>query len=103
MKRSALGLLLPLMIAASAAHAANTLVVTASNATSNQLLVYNLAGKLVQTVPVQGKGGASGNAHGIAALEDMLAVVNAGSDSVAILQRKNNDFAMKQLVPTAPK
>jgi hypothetical protein len=103
MKKTTLGLMLPLMFAATSAYAANTLVVTASNAPANQLLVYDLAGKLVQTVPVQGKGGASGNSHGIASLEDMLAVVNAGSDTVAILQRKNENFQMKQLVPTAPK
>jgi len=50
----------PLMGAAGAVWAAadpNALVVTASNTTSNQLLVYNTSGALIQTLPTNGQGG----------------------------------------------
>jgi hypothetical protein len=83
-----------------AAADSNALVVTASNATKNQLLVYNTAGKLIQTVSTQGTGGASGNAGGIEANGNTIAVVNFGSQSVAMFERVNNGFQMTQLVPT---
>jgi hypothetical protein len=98
------GILIPLIAAATAVHAdtdRNPLVVTASNATSNQLLVYNSSGKLMQTVSTQGQGGASGNAGGIQAKGNLVAVVNFGSQSVSIFERQNDGFQMKQLVPTA--
>ena len=75
-------------------------MVTASNAAKNQLLVYNAGGQLIQTVSTQGKGGASGNAGGIEAKGNMVAVVNFGSQSVSIFERRNNGFHMRQLVPT---
>ncbi|HXN45717.1 MAG TPA: hypothetical protein VN893_03695, partial [Bryobacteraceae bacterium] len=46
---------------------ANTLVVTASNTTQNQLMVYDTTAKSVQTISTHGQGGVSGNAGGIAA------------------------------------
>jgi hypothetical protein len=52
-------------------HDANAVVVTASNAATNQLLVYDTTGKLLQTVPTQGQGGVSGNAGGIATSDGM--------------------------------
>lgn len=79
----------------------NAVVVTASNGSTNQLLVYTLNGQLVQTVPTQGAGGASGNAGGIAGQGTQVAVVNFGSQNVSILDRKNNGFQMKQLIPAA--
>ena len=56
-------ILLPLVGAASAALAADpdALIVTASNTASNQLLVYNPTGQLVQTLATKGQGGVSGN------------------------------------------
>jgi hypothetical protein len=98
------GILIPLIAAATAVHAdtdRNALVVTASNAAGNQLLVYNSGGKLIQAVSTQGQGGASGNAGGIQAKGNLVAVVNFGSQTVSILERQNNGFQMKQLVPTA--
>ena len=80
---------------------AGTLVVTASNATANQLLVYDTTGKPVQTISTQGQGGASGNAGGIAAQGGLVAVVNFGSKSVAVFQRFGNGFQFRQLIPTA--
>ncbi len=78
----------------------DTLVVTASNATKNQLLVFNSNGKLIQTLATQGQGGASGNAGGIEAKGDLVAVVNFGSQTVSIFERRDDGFEMKQLVPT---
>jgi len=78
----------------------NPLVVTASNDTQNQLLVYDMAGQPLQTIPTQGQGGVSGNAGGIAARGRLVAVVNFGSNSVSIFERDNNRLRLKQMVPT---
>jgi hypothetical protein len=75
------------------------LVVTSSNAAANQLLVYNTAGTLVQTVSTQGQGGAGSNAGGIAAQGDTVAVVNFGSQSVSIFELGPLGFALRQVVP----
>lgn len=79
----------------------STAVVTASNAAANQLLVFDTAGKLLQTVSTQGQGGASGNSGGIAAQGGMIAVVNFGSKSVSIFKREGNGFSVKELITTA--
>jgi hypothetical protein len=91
-----------LMAAATAVHAAShssTLVVTASNATANQFLVYDTGGKLIQTIAAGGAGGVSGNAGGIEAHDGMVAVVNFGSKSVSIFELAGNGFHLKQSVP----
>ncbi|HLM79189.1 MAG TPA: hypothetical protein VK335_22565 [Bryobacteraceae bacterium] len=98
-----LSTLVPLIGAVTAVQAdsdQNAQVVTASNATNNQLLVYNTGGQLIQTVTTQGQGGVSGNSGGIEAKGNMVAVVNFGSQSVSIFERRGNGFHMKQLVPT---
>jgi hypothetical protein len=98
-----LAILIPLIGAATAVHAEsnrNALVVTASNAARNQLLVYS-GGKLIQTISTQGQGGAGGNAGGIQANGNLVAVVNSGSQNVSIFERRNNGFQMDALVPTA--
>src|SRR5258708_28107786 len=98
-----LSILVPLIGAATAVQAdtdQNALVLTSSNAAQNQLLVYNTGGQLIQTVPTQGQGGVSGNAGGIGANGNMVAVVNFGSQSVSIFERRDDRFRMKQLVPT---
>jgi hypothetical protein len=79
----------------------NALVVTASNdTTSNQLMVYNSRGRLIQMVDTHGqKGGVGGNAGGIEAKGNLVAVVNFGSQSVSVFERKNEGFQMKQSVP----
>jgi hypothetical protein len=77
-----------------------TLIVTASNADQNQLLVYDTSDNLLQTIPTQGKGGVSGNAGGIAARGGMVAVVNFGSKSVAVFSAENKGLKMKQLIAT---
>lgn len=93
-----------LLLGAATAIQADTaqaaLVVTASNAAKNQLMVYDTGGKLIQTIATGGQGGVSGNAGGIEAHGDMLAVVNFGSQSVSIFERQGDGFQMRQLVPT---
>jgi hypothetical protein len=93
-----------LLVAATVARSqeGQTLVVTTSNAaTSNQLLVYDTNAKLVQTIATQGKGGVSGNAGGITAQQNQLAVVNFGSNSVSLFERFGNGFALTQVIPAA--
>jgi len=95
-------MLVPLLGAATAAQAAgsqNALVVTASNAAQNQLLVYSSVGQLIETVPTQGQGGVSGNAGGIEVKGNLVAVVNFGSQSVSLFERGDSGFQVKQLVP----
>src|SRR5579864_4114724 len=87
--------------AAAAAPDSTALVVTASNAAANQLLVFDSQGNLIQTIPTQGQGGAGGNAGGIEAKGKLVAVVNFGSKSVSVFQRDDNAFHLKQVIPTA--
>ncbi len=87
--------------AAGAAGSQNALVVTASNASQNQLLVYSSSGQLMQTVATQGQGGVSGNAGGIEAKGDLVAVVNFGSQNVSIFKSESDGLQMKELVPAA--
>ena len=78
--------------AVSAAPAVNgqqdegTLVVTASNTSSNQLLIFDTQGTLLSTVPTEGQGGVAGNAGGIASSQGHLAVVNFGSGNVSVFR-----------------
>src|SRR5258708_28458618 len=83
-----------------AADDQETLVVTSSNASSNELLVYDTRGALVQTVPTLGQGGVGGNSGGIAIQDDIVAVVNFGSQSVSLLTRDGIGFAFRQAVTT---
>ncbi|HEY1987395.1 MAG TPA: hypothetical protein VGG85_18420 [Terracidiphilus sp.] len=76
-------------------------VVTASNATNNQLLVYSTADKLIQSIATGGAGGASGNAGGIAYSNNKLAVVNFGSQNVSVFEKTEHGFQLKQLIATA--
>jgi len=99
-----LSLIVPLLVATTAVRADSdrkTLVVTSSNATKNQLLVYNSKGELIQTISTHGQGGATGNAGGIEAKGNFVAVVNFGSQSVAMFNRDDDGFHFTQLVPTA--
>jgi hypothetical protein len=77
-------------------------VVTASNATTNQLLVYSPAGALLDTVATHGQGGVGGNAGGIAAADGLLAVVNAGSNNVTVMSRAHGpaSFRVDKVIPT---
>ncbi len=93
------------LFAGVAAHAGNTdgpLVVTASNATTNQLLVFDTTGHLLKTIATQGQGGVSGNAGGIAVSHGRLAVVNYGSSNVSVFGRDEggNYFHLERVIPT---
>jgi hypothetical protein len=76
-------------------------IVTASNGPANQLLVFDTAGGLVQSVPTLGEGGAGGNAGGIATKNEAVAVVNFGSQNVSMFSRRDGSFALRQLVAVA--
>ncbi len=88
--------------AADSAARTHALVVTASNATSNQVLVYNAAGNLLRVIPTQGQGGVGGNAGGIAFRDGRLAVVNHGSGTVSVFAATSGSdlFVLTQVIPT---
>jgi len=90
---------LTLGVAVTASAQNRTVVVTASNAAANQLLVYSTTGRLLQTMATGGAGGVSGNAGGIAHSHDWLAVVNYGSNDVSLFKRTDAGLEMKQIVP----
>ncbi len=77
------------------------LVVTASNAASNQLRVYNTKAQLIQTISTQGQGGVSGNAGGIAVHDQQIAVVNFGSKSVSLFTQEGDGFKVMRIIPAA--
>lgn len=109
MKKTVCGMgLLSLMIAGTvAAQGASSsidnqaLIVTASNTTHNQLLIYNTTGTLLEQQPTGGAGGVSGNAGGIAQNRERLAVVNFGSGNVSIFEKDpgHTDLRYEKLVP----
>ena len=79
-----------------------SLVLTASNATTNELLVLDTAGNVLRRIPTQGQGGVAGNAGGIAASRDRVAVVNFGSSNVSLFQRDEGGrhFRLERVIPT---
>lgn len=104
MKQFSYLIVVALLSSAGAAFAAERpapLVVTASNAPQNQLLVYDTSGQLLQTVPTLGQGGAGGNGGGVAASGDVVAVINFGSQNVSTFVRGDGGFTLRDLVPVA--
>lgn len=86
-----------------AGHQPRTLVVTATNdPESNQVKVYDAESHaLLQTVSTQGKGGAAGNARGIRQYDGTLvAVVNNGSNSVALFRRTGDVLRFEKTIQT---
>jgi len=82
---------------------ARTLVLTMTNdPQGNQLKVYDADSRaLLQTLSTHGKGGAGGNARGITRDDGRLvAVVNNGSNTVAIFRRDGDALTFDQLVWT---
>src|SRR5262245_32524758 len=80
-----------------------TLVITMTNdPEANQIKVYDADSRvLLQTLSTRGKGGAGGNARGIKQSDGRLvAVVNKGSDTVAIFQRDGDALRFDKVVPT---
>jgi hypothetical protein len=90
----------------SSTHAAGpgrTLVVTMTNDPNvNQLKVYDADSHvLLQTLSTHGKGGAGGNARGIRQDNGrLLAVVNNGSNTVALFRRDGDVLTFDKVVPT---
>ncbi|WP_143525975.1 hypothetical protein [Rhodanobacter sp. C05] len=109
MKRTVRGMgLLSLMIAGAVAAQGTSpsrdgqaLIVTASNTTHNQLMIYSMAGTLLEQLPTGGAGGVSGNAGGIAQNSERLAVVNFGSGNVSIFGKDpaHTSLRYEKLVP----
>jgi len=94
-------LLANLIVAIPALAGPATLVITSSNnSLGNQLLVYDTSGALLQTAATGGLGGVSGNAGGIAASQDSVAVVNFGSQSVSIFDIAGSAVQLRQVVTT---
>jgi hypothetical protein len=79
----------------------HAVVVTATNAPTNALLIYNTHGVLQASTPTRGSGGATGNAGGIAQDRDRLAVINFGSGNVTVFDKANDNLSLRfeKLVP----
>lgn len=90
--------------AGASANAADidTVIVTATNAAQNALLVYSPDGTLLRTVSTQGKGGVGGNAGGIAVSARHVAVVNFGSHTVSLFgsDDRGGYLRLEQQIPT---
>jgi hypothetical protein len=98
---SAFALLLGTAAAAQADTDPSDLIVTASNTSPNHLLVYDTSDNLLQSIPTQGQGGASGNAGGVQTRDGLVAVVNFGSQNVSIFRRDGGGFRLSELIPSA--
>lgn len=82
------------------------LIITASNdPENNTLLVYNSAGKQVQSIPTGGKGGVPPHivGGGIAKSPNAVAVINYNSQSVSFFKREADSLASVKMIPTASK
>jgi len=80
-----------------------TLVVTMTNDPDrNQIKVYDAdSHALLQTLSTHGKGGAGGNARGIKQYDrTLVAVVNNGSNNVALFKRSGDTLRLDKLVTT---
>src|SRR6478609_10587565 len=81
----------------------HTLIVTMTNdPDANQIRVYDAASHvLIQTLSTHGQGGAGGNARGIKQHDGRLvAVVNNGSNNVAIFRRVGDALRFDKVVTT---
>jgi hypothetical protein len=80
-----------------------TLVVTMTNdPNTNQIKVYDAdSHALLQTLSAYGKGGVGGNARGIKQFDrTLVAVVNNGSNTVALFRRRGDALTFERLVTT---
>ena len=77
------------------------LFLTETNASPNYLAVINTVTKATTYVPTGGKGGASGNAGGVAVSGELAAAVNFGSLTVTIFERVGNAMHPTQMVKTS--
>ena len=84
-------------------HRAVTLAVVMTNDPMfNQIEVYDAGTKaLLQTLSTLGKGGVGGNARGVKQYSgDLVAVVNNGSNNVALYKREGDGLKFDKLVTT---
>jgi hypothetical protein len=82
---------------------ARTLAVVMTNdAVSNQIQIYDAGSRaLLETLPTHGKGGAGGNARGVRQYRgQIVAVVNNGSNNVAIFRRDKDGLKFDRVVAT---
>jgi len=77
-------------------------VVMTNDPADNEIEIYDAhSGALLQRLPTHGKGGASSNARGVRQLDgDLVAVVNHGSNTVAIYRREGERLRFDTLVTT---
>jgi hypothetical protein len=88
---------------AQAGHRPVTLAVTMTNdPTANQIQVYDVDSHvLLQTLSTQGQGGVAGNARGVKQFDgEVVAVVNNGSNTVAVFRRDGDRLAFDKLITT---
>jgi 6-phosphogluconolactonase (cycloisomerase 2 family) len=92
-----------LMISAFSIAEGKYVVVTAANAPNvNELLVYDGNGKFLQGIPTNGQGGVPPNkvGGGIANKNNLVAVINHGSQNVSIFKKDGNSFKLAQIIPS---
>ena len=77
-------------------------VVMTNDPQANQIEVYDTRTQaLLQTLSTQGKGGVGGNARGAKQLNgELVAVVNYGSNSVALFKRHGDRLSFDRIVTT---
>lgn len=80
-----------------------SLIVTASNTATNQLLIYSPTGALLKTIATGGQGGVTGNAGGIAQNHERLAVVNFASNNVSIFAKDvaSGSLRLESIIPVS--
>jgi len=106
--RKAVGMMLMAMLTAAAAPARDMYVLTSTNASNNDVLVFefNLAAtpslNLVSMLPTGGAGGAAGNGGAVQFAGNFGAVANFGSNNVTRLVRLNNTIAVANTISLAP-
>src|SRR5215831_1518183 len=78
-------------------------VIMTNDPGSNQIKVYDASTlNLVQTLPTNGAGGVSGNAHGVRQYNGKIfAAVNNGSNSVAVYIRQDDRLKLDRVVTTS--
>jgi hypothetical protein len=84
-------------------HHGSTLAITMTNdVAANEIKVYDTQTQtLLQTLTTYGQGGAAGNARGIRQYEgQIVAAVNAGSNTVAVFRRDADGLRFQQSVTT---
>jgi hypothetical protein len=102
------GIMMAGMLAASAAPARDMFVITSTNTSTNDVLVFEFSLtptpslSLVSMLPTGGAGGAGGNAGAVEFGATSGAVANYGSNTVTRLVRANNTIGVANTISLAP-